>query len=300
MLVAIMGPTGSGKSVVAEAVAERFGLQLISADAFMVYKGLDIGTNKPRHSGKYKLIDIIEPADEFGVGEWVQLAQSTLAELWEQGTGALVVGGTGFYVRALFEEYDDLSHSPDPELRENLMRREKEEGLDSLVGELLAADPLAGERTDLRNPVRVRRALEKLHDPREPIKVELPPFHMVKFVLEVPVDSLNQAIEERTEAMFEAGWQAEVEGLMRRRVDRSAPSFRAIGYDIIVDLVEGELNLEQTKLRIVTETRQYAKRQRTWLRSEPGVHTVHVGGAGVEQAACEIIDYLISLRSTDG
>ena len=298
-----MGPTGSGKSVVAEALAKELDLQLVSADAFMVYRGLDIGTNKPADTGKYELIDIVGPGDGFGVGEWVRLAQTVLQKLWGKGRGAVVVGGTGFYVRALFEEYDDLSHAPDPELRDELMRREQEEGLEPLVAELLEKSPQASEKIDLKNPVRVRRALEKLSDARPPIKVELPAFHKAKIVLDVPVEILNQVIEKRTESMFEAGWRQEVEGLLHRGTERNAPGFRAIGYDCIVDLVEGELDLEQAKQRIVTETRQYAKRQRTWLRSEPGTPRVQVGEVSQTasaKATCEIIDYLNSLRSTDG
>ncbi len=298
-----MGPTGSGKSTVAETVAEELDLQLVSADAFMVYKGLDIGTNKPRDAGRYELIDIVGIDDGFGVGEWVRRAQTVLQKLWEQDRGAVVVGGAGFYVRALFEEYEGLSHAPDPELRDGLMRREQEEGLESLVKELLEKAPQTAQETDLQNPVRVRRALEKLSDPRPPIKVELPAFRKAKIALDVPVDKLDEAIEARTEAMFKAGWRAEVEGLLHRGTDRNAPGFRAIGYDCIVDLVEGELELAQAKQRIVTETRQYAKRQRTWLRSEPGTRTVQVGEVSqtaFAQATREIIDYLNSPRSTDG
>ncbi|HXH60285.1 MAG TPA: (d)CMP kinase, partial [Fimbriimonadaceae bacterium] len=100
MLIAVMGPTASGKSAVAEHVARDLDYQLINADALMVYRGLDIGTNKPQNKEDYELLDLVEPQEEFGVGEWVLRAVEVLNRLWSERRGAVIVGGTGFYVRA--------------------------------------------------------------------------------------------------------------------------------------------------------------------------------------------------------
>ncbi len=298
-----MGPTGSGKSEVAEGVADRTGAQLISADAFMVYRGLDIGTNKPADASRYELIDVVGPEEPFGVGRWVALASEVLRRLWGEERSAVVVGGTGLYVRALFEQYDDLKQAPDPNLRAELGRREREEGLDGLVAELVERDPGAEQSVDLRNPVRVRRALERLADDRPAIRVELPPYVKAKFSLDPAKETLNAGLQARAEKMFESGWAEEVSGLLQGGVESSSPGFRAIGYDCIVDLLDGKLSREEALERVVAKTRQYAKRQRTWLRSEPEAVLIPVGQSSAEQGqrAIEVImSYLISLESQNG
>src|SRR5689334_3511641 len=128
-----MGPTGSGKTEVAEAIAERLGAQLINADAFQVYRGMDIGTAKPTEKHRYRLLDLKQPNAGFGVGEFVQLASEELRELHHEGRDAVVVGGTGLYIRALFEGYAEMVSPPDPNLRSELMARERTKGLATLV-----------------------------------------------------------------------------------------------------------------------------------------------------------------------
>ncbi len=296
MLIAIMGPTASGKSAVAEAIADRLGLQLVSADAFMVYRGFDIGTNKPKRKD-YELIDIIDPHEEFGVGEWVRLATTELDHLWNEKKGALIVGGTGFYIRALFEEYAEMRSAPDPALRADLEQRLDRDGLAALVEQLWSLDPDAAQATDLKNPVRVRRALERALDPSPPIDFQLPPFIKHKFVLQADPAELDQAIQTRVDAMFQAGWKQEVQCLLEKGTQTAAPAFRAIGYECLVDLISGRLGEEEAKAKIATATRQYAKRQRTWLRSEPNARAVNVsplGGLGANRATEAILDVLMS------
>src|SRR5271165_7127776 len=128
-LIAVMGPTASGKTDVAEAIADALDAQLINADAFQVYRGMDIGTAKPRAKGRYRLLDLKAPNEGFGVGEFVQLAQTELNTLFQERRSAVVVGGTGLYIRALFEQYSELAASPEPALRAALMEREYRDGL---------------------------------------------------------------------------------------------------------------------------------------------------------------------------
>lgn len=281
-----MGPTGSGKSDVAEALAVRHNLQLINADAFMVYKGFDIGTNKPTNKAAYELIDIIESTQEFGVGEWIRRTIDVLERIHTNSSsddvhapkGAIVVGGTGFYIRALFEQYTDLQPAPDPELRRDLELRLATEGLQSLVDELQERAPDTAQSIDLQNPVRVRRALERLYDPNPPIQFTLPPFRKLKFILDPDAALLDQSIEKRTKQLLDSGWKKEVVDILSQGVPRTAPAFRAIGYDCIIDLIEGRLGEEEAVARITASTRQYAKRQRTWLRTEPNATTVPTDG----------------------
>ncbi|MCW5937388.1 MAG: tRNA (adenosine(37)-N6)-dimethylallyltransferase MiaA [Fimbriimonadaceae bacterium] len=266
-LAAVMGPTGSGKTALAESLAEATGALLVNADAFQIYRGFDIGTNKPEDRARYHLIDIRDPGEEFGVGEWVLLAQAVLTRAFQDQRPIVVVGGTGFYIRALFEEYVDLRRPPDPAVRAELMAREQKEGLAALVEDLLHRDPETS--VDLRNPVRVRRALERLSTPKDIVAVELPAFRKFKFALNPSPEPFENRLRARVNEMFEAGWPAEVEGLLKKGVREDCPAMRAIGYQCIVKYLRGAINREQAESEIFLATRQYAKRQRTWLRSEP-------------------------------
>lgn len=265
-----MGQTGSGKTGLAEALANELDAQLINADAFQVYRGLDIGTNKPADVSKYKLLDLVGPEEDFGAGKWVQLALAALEELWAQGRSAVVVGGTGFYVRALMEEFAEIATAPDPGLRSELMRRESECGLENLSNELLSLVPTT--KVDLKNPVRVRRALERELSGTQRIAFRLPPFEKLKVAPDPDLGELEEGLKARVSAMWEAGWPEEVTNLVSQGVPITSPGFRAIGYQCLAGYIRGESDRESTEAEIVMKTRQYAKRQRTWLRSEPELH----------------------------
>lgn len=265
-----MGPTGSGKSGIAEKVAKKLGAQLINADAFQVYRGLDIGTNKPSDSSQYELINIVEPTEQFGLGEWIRESCQVLTRCWEAKQPVVFVGGTGLYIRALFEGYAEMSGPPDAEVRERLMLREKTEGLQSLVDELESRAVHIAEATDLKNPVRVRRALERLENPQT-IEFQIPPYEKTKFSIVLNSETLAERISKRLDQMIEAGWIEEVGNLIKNGVPENAPGFRAIGYHTWVRLLKGELSLDEGKAEVLTATLSYAKRQRTWLRKEPGI-----------------------------
>jgi tRNA dimethylallyltransferase len=290
-LLGIYGPTASGKTPLAERLADRTGAQLLNGDAFQVYRGLDIGTAKSVRKAEYLLVDLKEPHESFGVGEWVKLACSELAELHRQGRSAIVVGGTGFYLRALFEGYADLRSAPDVRLRSELMQRELEEGLDTLVAELRERSPEAAASVDLNNPVRVRRALERLSSPETPIRVELPPYNRLKIAIDPPKDVLDARITARISDMVKMGWLEEVRTLKAAGVARDAPGMRALGYDTLHDHLNGLLTLEQALLNIEVSTRRYAKRQKTWLRSEPNLNRL-AETADLERAVAEALDLL--------
>ncbi len=292
-LLAVMGPTGSGKSAVAEAVAAETGALLVNADAFQVYRGLDIGTNKPVDRSLYRLIDVVGPTEDFGVGQWVGLALDELGAAFGKGRNVVVVGGTGLYVRALFEEYADMSAAPDPELRSSLMKREEVEGSATLVAQL--RDIGAADGVDLANPVRVRRALERALGTSTRIEVRLPGFRKVKVALAPPVPLLDEELPRRVNRMWEAGWPEEVEGLLDSGVPESAPSFRAIGYQSVASFLRGRSARQETEAAIAQQTRRYAKRQRTWLRSEPlltVIGTESVDDRAVRKATSDVLQFL--------
>lgn len=264
-----MGPTASGKTDAAEALADLLGGRLINADAFQVYRGLDIGTGKSLRRAEYALMDLRDPDEGFGVGEWVELAATAITNALAEGRPAVLVGGTGFYIRALLEGYDDLQGPPDPQVREDLMRQERESGLAALAERLAALAPDVAGRTDLQNGVRVRRALERILSPAAVIRPALPVATTHKFALACDALVVSERIDSRAHKMVKNGWPDEVRGLLDRGYLLSAPGFRAHGYREMGRFVLGEWSLDEALATTIANVRRYAKRQRTWLRGEP-------------------------------
>ncbi len=268
-LIAIMGPTGSGKTFLAERMAKELNAQLINADAFHIYKGFDIGTNKPHNKEVYKLLDIKEPHEPFSAGEWINETLPILQELWDQKKHAIIVGGTGFYIRALFEEWRDLEPAPPKEVRDKILNQEKQFGLKTLYDQLQELDPFTAKEIDPQNPIRVRRALEKALAPQPKITFQLPGFQKTKIGILLPVDRLNTLIDQRTKHLLEAGWIEETTYLKEQGITKDLPAMRAIGYQTVFELTENQILYPEALFKIQIETKQYAKKQRTWLRSEP-------------------------------
>lgn len=278
VLLAIYGPTGSGKTSLAEALAEELDARLISADAFQVYRGFDIGTGKPQPPHSWLGTDLLDPWEDSGVVEFIRFALPLLEESWSKSEKVILAGGTGQYLRALLEEFTELGAQPPHDLRDSLDARLKAEGLESLVSELVRLNPRTD--VDVKNPVRVRRALEKLLAPSEPFAFILPPFRKIKIGLTVEPDLLAKWQAKRVKGMFAAGWPQEVEGLMAEPDVIQAPAWRAIGYDVVRKALLGQLSLAEAEDEVTLLHRQYAKRQRTWLRKEPDLHCVTVTSDG--------------------
>lgn len=284
-LVGVMGPTASGKSEFAEHLAGLLGAQLVSADAFQAYRGFDIGTAKPQARDRYELIDILDPDQPYGAGAFVHRATSILAHCYAEGKSVVVVGGTGLYVRALFEGYQEMHAPPDLELR-NRLAVEEQASPGSNAARLRSLNPSA--EVDWANPVRVRRAIERALAPRPLPAPSLPPFRTAKLAIVPSRPALVQAIVARAARMFASGWVEEVAGLLESGVCDAAPAFRAIGYQSVAKAVRGLITLEAAREEVTVATRQYAKRQCTWLRSEPNLRTLEL----TEPAAGETAEYI--------
>ena len=270
----LAGPTASGKSALALELAATYPVEIISADAMMIYRGMDIGTAKPSSAERarvpHHLIDIVDPDRPFSTFDYVQRAEASLADVLARGKLPLVVGGTGFYIRALSEGLPTVPPA-DAEVQRALWTRLAREGLDVLVNELAALSSEDARRTQ-RNPRRVVRALEVLERTgRAPSAFArtTPRFRYRKAVLLPEVEVLNQRIAERTEHMFEAGLIDEVRTLLARYPVRPT-AVQAIGYKEVIDYLEGRITLEAAKGAVLQATTRYAKRQRTWFRKEPG------------------------------
>lgn len=277
-LIAVMGETASGKSQLAESLATELNGQLVNADAFQVYRGLDIGTSKPLCLEKYELLDLKNPEDSYGLGEWIRLVVPILERCYAANQSVVIVGGTGLYIRALLDGWQDMQDAPDASLREELDAKIEANGVESLFPELERVAPLVAAEVDPRNPVRVRRALEKHLTQTPPIRFTMPDFQIQKLCLDWSVAEIETRVNERVLQMLERGWIAEVRQLLHQGVSPDCPAFRAIGYISIAKFLEGQLSQEELVSEISLRTRQYAKRQRTWLRSEKGLKRV----SGVE------------------
>ena len=284
----LAGPTASGKSALALELAGIFPLEIISADAMMVYRGMDVGTAKPAQEERartpHHLIDVVNPDEPFSVADFVHLTERAIGEVLARGALPLVVGGTGFYVRALSGGLPTVPPA-DPARQAELWEVFEREGLELLQRELHAFSPEDAERAQ-RNPRRVVRALEIIRlTNRAPSSFgrTTPRFRYDKRLLLPSVGALEPRIKARTERMFQQGLVDEVRELLRRFPERPT-AVQAIGYKEVSAFLEGRAALDETKEAVTLATTQYAKRQRTWFRREPGaVFVPHLGKEAREE-----------------
>lgn len=261
-------------------MAERIGAEIVNCDALQIYRRLDIGTAKPTQEERsripHHLYDFLEPGDRFSAGRYARRAQAVLEQILVH-RHAVVVGGTGLYFRALTRGIADIPEIPEA-VRIGIRRRLEESGAMVLHAELQQVDPKSAEKLHVADGQRIARALEVIEATgrsqwdwiAEQAEPQLPgPVHA--FALTLDRDLLYDRIRLRTQAMFRAGWEAEVRALLDGGLDPGAPGFQAIGYREIVDAVQGRATSAEALDRILIQTRRYAKRQMTWFRKEHGV-----------------------------
>lgn len=288
-IVAIVGATATGKSALALAVAEATGAEIVNADALQVYRGLDIGTAKPSVADRarvpHHLIDILSPDERFSAGEFARRARGALAEIAARGRPALLVGGSGLYLRALWSGLAEIP-AVDPVVRAELSARLASEGLAALRAELQCLDaPTAGRLGD-NDAQRILRALavaratgRPLSDWQRSAPRIRPPAAVRKVGLTLSRAVLYDRIAARVHRMVDGGWPAEVRRLLASGIPRDAPALQAIGYSDWIRHLDGEMDERQTVEAIVRATRRYAKRQETWFRREPEIEWVDAGEA---------------------
>jgi tRNA dimethylallyltransferase len=280
-LVAILGPTASGKSMLGVALAQRFGGEILACDSTQVYRGFDIGTAKPtlaeRRGVAHHLLDLGEPSELFTAGEYRRRAEIVLADLRARERLPILTVGTGLYLRALLEGLADAPERS-AELRARLEARAASRGAGYLHRVLARLDPDAARRIAARDRQKVVRAIEicvlagktvtEVHRAgRDP----LAGFAPIRIGLAPPRAALYARIAQRTEEMLARGWVDEVAELMRRGVSAQSKPFEFIGYRALREHLEGRGSLTEATGAIVQATRRYAKRQLTWFRREPEV-----------------------------
>lgn len=295
-IAAIIGPTASGKSELAMAIGARVPVEILVADSRQVYRGLDIGTAKPSAAEqrvvRHHLIDLVDPDEQFTVADWLARARPMVDEVAARGRLPLLVGGTGLYVSALVDGYDIASQPWSPELRARLAAELETEGLAPLSARLERLDPSTAARTDLRNPRRVLRALERVEAGGGPRETHATPYpgRLAMIGISRPRAELYRRIDERAAKLFHAGLVGEVDGLLAAGHRPDSAALSSHGYAEAVRHLAGELSLERAIEATARRTRQYAKRQLTWFRRDPRIVWVAAGDrpasdpAVVEQA----------------
>jgi tRNA dimethylallyltransferase len=281
-LVAIVGPTASGKSSLGIFLAREFSGEVIACDSTQLYRGFDIGTAKPpiadRQTIPHHLLDILEPSDSSTAGGYRERAVSVLADLRARRRLPILTVGTGLYLRALLEGLADLPQRSE-EIRQRLRASATEHGQGHLHKMLGHLDSQAAKQIASADEQKLIRAIEICLLTGRPLtevhcagRTPLTGWRVVKIGLKPPREALLQRIRERAETMLEAGWLDEVRRLVASGLPEDAKPFDFIGYRELRSHLRGELTFEQARVAIQQGTRQYAKRQMTWFRRESNVH----------------------------
>lgn len=280
-IVIIAGPTATGKTALAIELATRFDAEIVGADSRQVYRYLDIGTAKPTREEQaavpHYLVDVVNPDEPFDGARFRALAVDAIQQIVSRGKRALLVGGTGLYLRVLTR---GLFAGPpaDPALRARLREQEQNEGRGFLHGCLKKIDPEAAHRLHPNDQVRLIRALEVFHLTGTPISqwqrehgFRESPFSTLTIGLVMEREALARRIELRCRSMLQYGLVDEVRRLWSMGYSPELSSMQTIGYLQVGEMLQGRYGTEEALARMTLETRRLAKRQLTWLRAEPGV-----------------------------
>jgi len=281
----ILGPTGSGKSDVAMALAQASPtFEIVAVDAMQVYRGMDIGTAKPsrqdRSLVRHHCLDLADPSEEFAVTEFARAGAVALAEIASRDGTALLVGGTGLYLRSLTDPMEVPGRWP--VVRVELERRVLSEGVPALHAQLAALDPLAASRIDPGNERRVVRALEVVIGSGRRFSSYGPginsyaavPFEQVG--LRWPRSRLAARIEARVHRMMADGLLDEVRGLLERAGGLGRTARQALGYKELIEHLEGRTSLDEAVESTIVRTRQFAVRQERWFRRDPRIRWIPI------------------------
>ena len=283
-LVAVIGPTGTGKTDLALDLAARIGGEILCLDSAQVYRHLDIGTAKPtpgeRARAPHHLFDVVEPADGMDAARWVALAEPVIAEVASRDRVPMLVGGTGLWLKALLHGLFEAP-PPDAEIRARLEAELQARGAEALHARLVEVDSEAAAGIASADRQRIVRALEYFEQTGQPIsraraqhEFSEQRYRCLTIGIDLDREALKQRLETRLERMLAGGWIEEVRALLDAGVPREARGFVAHGYRHVIAYVLGEKSLEQIREVMLHEHVAYTKRSRTWYRKVPGVRWV--------------------------
>ena len=295
-LLALVGPTASGKTEAALTIAPHLGAEIVSVDSMLVYRGMDVGTGKPtaeqRAAVPHHLLDLAEPSERFTVARFQELARGVIRSV----ARPLLVGGSGLYLRAVV---DDLAFPPeDPVVRASLEAEADDLGAEALYRRLAEMDPVAAARIEPGNVRRIIRALEVTAISRAPVSSFAASWDRYDADRGRPAgirmdrEAQRTRIAERVLAMLENGWLDEVQVLVDRGFGAWLTASQAIGYAELAEHLDGRLSLDEAAERTVKRTKDLARRQMAWFRRDPRIRWFDAGAAGAPEVADDIRAYL--------
>jgi len=273
-LVVIVGPTAVGKTHLALRLAGEVGAEIVSADSRQVYRGMDVGTDKPtaeeRQRVPHHLVDIVNPDEEFTLARYQDLAYAAIDDVLARGKVPFLVGGTGLYTKAVMEGWNIPRVRPNEALRTELYQEAEVKGGEALHARLHQVDPVAAEKIDPRNVRRVIRALEVYLETGRPIS-ELqrrrpPPYRVLRIGLTMERAALYWRIDQRVDRMIKRGLVEEVRGLVEQGYGYELPAMSGLGYRQIGCYLRGEISLEEAIRLIKRDTRRFVRQQYNWFR----------------------------------
>ena len=307
-LVAILGPTATGKSSLGIALAQRFGGEIVSCDSTAVYRGFDIGTDKVPHAQRggipHHMIDVADPTESYSAARYAREAAVVIRAITARGRLPILVGGTGLYYRALTRGF-----FPGPErddaMRVRLGRIAERKGIARLHALLARVDALSAERIQPRDLKRLVRALEvyfltgrSLTDHFEDTKSPLPEYAVVSFALQIPAEATEARVAARVDAQFAEGLLDEMRAFLASGLPPTAHPFTGLVYRQALEHLNGLRNQAETRALIVRENRRYSRRQLIWFRKEPNLHWIHAAGER-EETLEEVARVLSAMESRD-
>ena len=281
-LVVICGPTGAGKTRFAIDLARRFEGEIVGADSMQIYRRMDIGTAKPtpaeQAAARHHMIDIVDPDEEFDAAAYAAMATDIVDQIGRRGRSVFVVGGTGFYIKALI--YGLFEPGPsDPAVRRRLNRQAVDAGAPALHRRLAAVDPVAAGKIHPNDTYRIVRALEVHAVTGQPLSLiqqrhgfRRPRFDVLEIGLSWPRPVLYERINQRVDAMLAQGFLEEVRQLLTAGYPAALKSMQSLGYRHLAAVVDGQASLDDAVATLKRDHRRYAKRQLTWFGARAGMH----------------------------
>ena len=307
-VIAVLGPTASGKTALAAELCRRIGGEVVSCDSMQIYRRMDIGTAKPTPDEMlgvpHHMIDVCDPTEDYSVARYVTEASAAIGDVLARGKVPVIAGGTGLYADSLLSGCDFSAREEDLSLRRALTERYEKEGGEALLRELAAADPETAVRLHANDARRIIRALEVIaltgqtlsaHDAAT--RARPAPYDALRLVL-CPEDRelLYRRIETRVDAMLRAGLAEEVRSLLDSGVSPRCTAMQAIAYKELTAALRGEQTVDEAREAIVRGTRHYAKRQLTWFRREDAVWLSYARAedlpACIDRAVCLAQEHL--------
>ncbi|MBC2681709.1 tRNA (adenosine(37)-N6)-dimethylallyltransferase MiaA [Corynebacterium anserum] len=293
--VAIIGPTGAGKSAASLAVARALEGEVINIDSMQLYRGMDIGTAKltkaERGTVSHHLLDIWDVDQPASVAEYATAAVATVEDIASRNKKAIIVGGSMMYIQSLIDQWK--FPPTDPDVRAKWEAELRRIGVEALHAHLATVDPEAARIIETKDPRRTVRALEVIELTGKPFAASQPPkdrptrWGTTLIGLHAPAEWLNPRLEQRVNSMFDNGLVEEVQRLKHLGLTRTTTAGQAIGYAQVLDYLDGQLSLEEAKEQTIIGTRRYARRQRSWFRRD---HRIHWVDASAEDMLTQVVE----------